>query len=119
MSWREPTLGPLPSTPELSWTPECGILAALDASLVLTVRTLKAEHPTLDEPDERTGEPLLLLAESILASAACLHELIAGYVSIAGCSARFDCRQPRASRMPLSPAYAPAEDDDDDDDIPF
>lgn len=81
MTRREPTLRRLPNEAELYWAPERAALAALDASLVLSIRALKAAHPMLADPDEAPGgdEPLLLLAVSLLATARSMHELIAGY----------------------------------------
>ena len=47
MNRREPTLGRLPTETELYWAPERAALAALDASLVLSIRALKAALPEL------------------------------------------------------------------------
>ena len=63
---------------------ERAILAALDASLQLAVRALRAEHPSLEEDRSRDlrAEPLsphLALAGSIVTLAETLHELITGY----------------------------------------
>jgi hypothetical protein len=67
---------------------ERAILAALDASLQLAVRALRAEHPSLDE--ERSSDlqpepspPHLALAGSIVTLAESLHELITGYRVVA------------------------------------
>jgi hypothetical protein len=70
----------LPTTADLSSAPERAILAALDASLLLGIRALKAAHPTLEDPDADSGnQPLLLAGESILGTATCLHEMLADY----------------------------------------
>ena len=113
MSWREPSLGGLPSTSELSCAPERAILAALDASLVLAIRAFKAEHPSLDAPHESSAEPLLLLAGAILASAASLHELIVGYEDLAWRMTYLGASPSYLPRVPLARAGAA------DDDIPF
>ena len=113
MSWREPSLTGLPSTSELSCAPERAILAALDASLVLASRALKAEHPSLDSPDESSADPLILLAGSILASAASLHELIVGYEDLTW-------RLTGPGAIPPCPPYVPrTRAGAKDDDIPF
>lgn len=113
MSWREPSLGGLPSASELSCAPERAILAALDASLVLAIRALKAEHPSLDLPDESSTEPLLLLAGAILASATSLHELIVGYDNLTW---RMTCLGATPSHPPRVPLTRPGAANDD---IPF
>ena len=111
MSRREPTIACLPTQTELFWAPERAILAALDASLVLSIRALKAAHPMLEDPDEAPDghEPLLLIGESILATARSLHELIAGYDDLAEQLTRLD--GDLAARAPHVR--------DPDDDIPF
>jgi len=116
MSRREPTLAELPTATDLFWAPERAILAALDASLVLGIRALKAAHPMLDDPDQAPDhEPLLLYGESILATARSLHELLAGYDGLADRLTRLDCSHGVAApRMP-----APDDCTPDDDDIPF
>jgi hypothetical protein len=113
---RVPTLTCLPTTTDLFWAPERAILAALDASLILGIRALKAAHPMLDDPDEAPDhEPLLLLGESILATARSLHELLAGYEalvdSLIGPALSYTVAAPRAP--------APADCTPADDDIPF
>lgn len=41
-------------TPEsLEYGPELGALALLDAALDVSIRTLAAKYPTLEDPDER------------------------------------------------------------------
>lgn len=109
MSRREPTLRRLPDETELYWAPERAALAALDASLVLSIRALKAAHPMVEEPGEApgSGEPLLLLVVSLLATARSLHELIAGYDDLVEYLTRVD--SPVAARAPRSL----------DDDMPF
>lgn len=110
MSRREPTLACLPTTADLFWAPERAILAALDASLVLGIRALKAAHPMLEDAEAPGGhEPLLLIGESIIATARSLHELIAGYEDLAEHLTRFD--GDLAARAPR--AHEP------DDDMPF
>jgi hypothetical protein len=109
MSRPEPTLYRLPTETELFWAPERAALAALDASLVLSIRALKAAHPLLGDSDEAPNgnEPLLLLGESLLATARSLHELIEGYDDLVERLTRYDSSI--AARAPRSP----------DDDIPF
>ena len=109
MSRREPTLYRLPTETELFWAPERAALAALDASLVLSIRALKAAHPMLEDPDEAPNgnEPLLLLGGSLLATARSLHELIEGYDDLVERLTRLD--SPAAARAPRSA----------DEDIPF
>ncbi len=108
MSRREPTLARLPTETELYWAPERAALAALDVSLILSIRALKAAHPMLEDRDEAPDghEPLLLLGESLLASARSLHELIGGYDDLVARLTRFDpdlaARAPRsADDIPL------------------
>ena len=69
-----------PTTTDLFWAPERAAVFALDVSLVLAIRALKAAHPVLEDPDEPMDqEPLLLIGESILATARSLHALLDGY----------------------------------------
>jgi hypothetical protein len=81
VSRRDPDLACLPTVRQIFWAQESAVLAALDASLVLGIRALKVAHPMLEDPDEAPDghEPVLLIGESILATARSLHELIAGY----------------------------------------
>jgi hypothetical protein len=80
----EPTSTWLPSTDEIFMAPERATLAALDATLQLVIRTLRAEYPGLDEsgrliqdPDwEPYVPPQVPLIERIVGSAAELHLLI-------------------------------------------
>jgi hypothetical protein len=73
----------LPTINQIVMANERPILAALDAVLELTARTLLVEHPMLEE-DARRGvaEPLppcQAMAASIVILARTLHELIEGY----------------------------------------
>ena len=73
----------LPTVNQIVMANERPILAALDAVLELTARTLLVEHPMLEE-DARRGaaEPLppcQAMAASIVILARTLHELIEGY----------------------------------------
>jgi hypothetical protein len=79
----------LPSPAEIDEAPQRAILAALDANLVLAVRALKAQHPSLDDCD-LTRDPLLLLAEGVVASALSLHNILEAYDYLAKRSARLD-----------------------------
>jgi hypothetical protein len=108
---REPTRACLPTTTDLFWAPERAILAALDTSLVLSIRALQAAHPMLDVPDETPGQELLLLGESILSTARSLHELLAGYVLLIDRLTGLD------NSYAVAAPRAPAPDVDDD--IPF
>jgi hypothetical protein len=92
MSRHDPDLAGLPTQMEIFWAPERAVLAALDASLILGIRALKAAHPMLEDPDEAPDahDPVLLIGESILATARSLHELIAGYDDLAGHLTRVD-----------------------------
>lgn len=113
---RQPTSVGLPTATDLFWAPERAILAALDASLVLSIRALQAVHPMLEDPDETPDQELLLLGESILSTARSLHELLAGYDVLVDRLTRLDCS------CSVAAPRAPATDDctpDADDDIPF
>jgi hypothetical protein len=108
VSRRDPYLARLPTEMQIFWAPERAILAALDASLVLGIRALKVAHPMLEDPDEAPDghEPVLLIGESILATARSLHELIAGY----------DQLVERLTRVGGGPtARAPGDSDPEDD----
>jgi len=94
----------LPSPADINAAPQRAILAALDANLVLAVRALKAQHPSLD--CDLTHDPLLLLAEGVVASALSLHNILEAYDHLAMRSARLD----HADSPPDSPL---------DDDRPF
>jgi len=88
MRRREPTTTWLPSTEQVMTAPERAILAALEGSLELTIRVLKAEHVEL-LPDGRLardpdGEQpftaaLLPVAEAMIVSAEHLQRLIREY----------------------------------------
>jgi len=95
----EPRL-PLGGDLDATRAPERAVLAALDASLVLGIRALKAAHPMLEDPDEAPDghEPVLLIGESILATARSLHELIAGYGDLVERLIRVDGGTARTSR---------------------
>ncbi len=96
----------LPSPAEIDEAPQRAILAALDANLVLAVRALKAQHPSLDNCDV-TRDPLLLLAEGVVASALSLHNILEAYDGLAKRSARLDYGD--------TPPDGPV----DNDDLPF
>lgn len=98
----------LPSPAEIDEAPQRAILAALDANLVLVVRALKAQHPSLDDCD-LTRDPLLLLAEGVVASALSLHNILEAYDYLAKRAARLDYGD--------SPPEAPGSTDDLD--LPF
>ena len=111
-----PTRVCFPTTTELCSAPERAILCALDASLLLGIRALRAAHPTLAVPAQAPNhQPLLLLGESILATASSLRELLAGYQALVDglAGSDFSC----AVAAPCAPA--PADYTPDDDDIPF
>ena len=116
MSRPEPTLAGLPTTTELFWAPERAVLYCLDTSLILAIRALKAVHPMLEDPDQAPDhEPLLLIGESILATARSLHELIAGYDNLADRLTRLD----GSYAVAAPPAPAPGDCTPGDDDNPF
>jgi hypothetical protein len=74
----------LPTVDQIVMASERPILAALDAVLELTARTLLAEHPMLEEDARRglLGEPpppCQAMAASIVILARTLHDLIEGY----------------------------------------
>ena len=81
MKRREPNQSWLPSTGQLLSAPERAILAALDASLLLTFRTLLAEHlgllPDGRSPRDANYQPfdasLLPVAEDLVTCARQLH----------------------------------------------
>jgi hypothetical protein len=77
----------LPSTEQIMLAPERAILAALDATLELAIRSLRAEHPALG-PDGKVAtdsnyEPhdleLLPTVESLALGAIQLRQLIAHF----------------------------------------
>jgi hypothetical protein len=73
----------LPSVNQLTMSSDRAMLAVLDLSLELTARSLRAEHPSLDEqPYRGSHEPPVTheaLAASIVILASTLREVIAGY----------------------------------------
>lgn len=83
-----PTFRAMPSPAELFDAPERAILSALDATLVLAIRALKARHPDLD--DRENYEPQLLLAEAVLACALSLHSVLVSYDDLARRTSRLD-----------------------------
>lgn len=94
-----------PSPAELFDEPHRAILAALDATLVIAVRALKARHPDLEDHGPfGAHEPLPLLAEAVLASALSLHTVLLSYDDLARRGSRLDCDD-----------YSP----DEEDDVPF
>jgi hypothetical protein len=74
---------PLPTVQQLTLSSDRAMLALLDLSLELTARSLRAEHPALEEQAYRgSHEPPLTheaLAASIVILATTLREVIAGY----------------------------------------
>ncbi len=94
-----PTFRAMPSAAELFDAPERAILAALDATLVLAVRALKARHPDLD--DRENHEPRLLLAEAVLACALSLHSVLVSYDDLARRVSRLDCDDRERDDMPF------------------
>lgn len=76
----------LPTTEQILMASERAILAALDTNLLLTARTLRAEHPQAfgKEGRDEPSPPHLALAESILILAASLRQLIASYRAVTG-----------------------------------
>ena len=73
----------LPTVQQLAMSSDRAMLAVLDLSLELTTRSLRAEHPALEEQPQRgLAEPLVTheaLAASIVILATTLREVIAGY----------------------------------------
>ena len=52
----------LPTPPQLDVHPEDGVLALLDGTLLLAVRSLVAVHPEIDDPDRPSWVPTPSLA---------------------------------------------------------
>ena len=96
----------LPSPAQIDQAAQRAILAALDANLVLAVRALKAQHPSLDNCD-LTRDPLLLLAEGVVASALSLHNILEAYDGLAKRTCRLDYGD------------EPPDGSVDNDDLPF
>lgn len=72
----------LPDERTLAHFPEAALLALLDAVLVATAMTLRAEHPTVDEvplDPEHDVAPSLLTAHLLLGRAEELRDLIRIY----------------------------------------
>jgi len=73
----------LPTVEQIVMANERPVLAALDAMLELTARTLMAEHPMLEEDARRGADepppPCQAMAASIVILAKTLHEVIEGY----------------------------------------
>ena len=73
----------IPSVRQLVMSSDRAILDVLDLTLELTSRSLRAEHPALDEHTHRDcGEPPLTheaLAASIVILAGSMRAVIAGY----------------------------------------
>ena len=74
----------LPSVQQLTMSSDRAMLALLDLSLELTARSLRAEHPAIEEQAYRgtSAEPPVTheaLAASIVILATTLREVIAGY----------------------------------------
>ena len=73
----------LPSVQQLTMSSDRAMLALLDLSLELTARSLRAEHPALEEQAYRgSHEPPVTheaLAASIVILSTTLREVIAGY----------------------------------------
>jgi hypothetical protein len=114
MRSREPTTTWLPSTEQIMTAPERAILAALDATLELTIRVLKAEHVDLlphgrlsHDPDyEPFTATLLPTAEATVICAEHLKRLLGEYLRLVEGLLSETERDDR-------------EVDDDQDDIPF
>jgi hypothetical protein len=99
MSPRQPSHIRLPTRTQLFWAPERAILFALDASLIVAIRALKSAHPMLDDPEEKPDhEPILSIAQTLLATARGLHELIVGYDDLADSLTRLDGSTPTIDR---------------------
>lgn len=89
MTPRESKVAWLPSTEQLVAAPERAALAALDASLLITIRVLMAEHVDLFPRGQRSRNPdyqpfeasLLPLAEKLGLCARQLHALVCEYRS--------------------------------------
>ena len=68
----------LPTTEQILMAQERAILAALDVTLLLAERALRAEHVCLGD-DSEPSPPHLAIAGSIVLLAQSLRELIASY----------------------------------------
>ena len=114
----EPATSWLPSTDEVLLAPERAILATLDVSLQLAIRSLRAEYPGLDrngriveDPDwEPYVPPQVPLIERLVRSATDLHCQIGHF------------RNALDRALDGEDAAPPCPDEDDEangDDIPF
>jgi hypothetical protein len=116
----EPTSTWLPSTEQLMVASERAILAALDATLELAIRSLKAEHVALipdgrlstDHHDEPYTFNLLPIAEALVLCAKRLRQLVTDYRTVSDDLLRV------ADGVAEKPENMD-EDDFSDDDIPF
>ena len=99
-----------PTTTQIFWSPERAIIAALDANLLMASRMLDAQQPASDDDEEDPNDaPLLIMARSIIATAASLRRLLAGYDEIAERIVQRDCYP-----QPLRASPKPAGTCDDD-----
>jgi hypothetical protein len=113
----EPTASWMPSTNEVLVAPERAILAALDISLQLVIRSLRAEYPGLDsngrpveDPDwEPYVPPQVPLIERLVRSATDLHLQIGQF-----CNALDLALDGDAALQDIDEG-----DEPNDDDIPF
>jgi hypothetical protein len=69
----------LPTTEQIVMAQERAILVALEVTLLMAERTLRAEHTTLGDDSDEPNPPHLAIAGSILLLAASLRELLAAY----------------------------------------
>jgi hypothetical protein len=119
MTPREVTSTWLPSTEQVMVAPERAILAALDATLQLTIRTIIAEHAALapdgrldmDPDDEPHTYELLPVAEALVACAKRLGQLVTQYRAVEDALLR---EPDGASELPHEDNVSPI-----DDEIPF
>lgn len=84
MSRRECSAVSLPTSAQIGMASERAILASLDVTLNLAVRTLLAEHPSLGaaETQDEPEPPHLALAASMSILAESLCELISAYLAV-------------------------------------
>lgn len=78
MNQTEPAEAWQPTTEQIIMAPERAILAALEVTLLMAERTLRAEHVSLED-DREPNPPHLAIAGSILLLAASLRELLVAY----------------------------------------
>jgi len=74
-----PFFAGLPFDEDIRECPDRAITAALDATLVLAIRVLRAQHIGLANNCESGDDPLLMLNDSIQACAAGLHLMLVTY----------------------------------------